>query len=250
MTSTRDQTPMTFVLIHGGWQGGWAWEKVVPMLEARGHTAFAPTLRGLEADDADRAGLTLTDLASALMSEIDDLELDDFVLVAHSAGGPVVQYVADRLAERVRHTVFMSGWVLDHGRSINDIRPAHLVEEARQKARQSPDGTVSMDPHRWATAFMQDATPEQLASVLARIVPSPIGWLEESLDIPRFFQLRLPASYIFLRHDLAAPKERFQQQAYRLHDPRIIECDGSHQAMLTKPAEVTEALIAAVAEQP
>jgi len=27
----------TFVLVHGGWHGGWCWQKVIPFLEAAGH---------------------------------------------------------------------------------------------------------------------------------------------------------------------------------------------------------------------
>jgi hypothetical protein len=27
----------TFVLLHGAWHGGWAWQRVVPVLRAAGH---------------------------------------------------------------------------------------------------------------------------------------------------------------------------------------------------------------------
>ena len=37
----------TFVLVHGGWHGGWCWQKVIPFLEAAGHEVYAPTLTGL-----------------------------------------------------------------------------------------------------------------------------------------------------------------------------------------------------------
>jgi hypothetical protein len=36
----------TFVLIHGSWHGGWAWQEVVRHLLGRGHSAEAPTLPG------------------------------------------------------------------------------------------------------------------------------------------------------------------------------------------------------------
>ena len=32
-----------FVLVHGAYIGGWAWERLVPVLEDYGHTAHAPT---------------------------------------------------------------------------------------------------------------------------------------------------------------------------------------------------------------
>jgi hypothetical protein len=37
----------TFVLQHPAWFGGWCWKKVVPLLRARGHDIFTPTLTGL-----------------------------------------------------------------------------------------------------------------------------------------------------------------------------------------------------------
>jgi hypothetical protein len=37
----------TFLLVHGGWVGGWYWSRVTPLLEAAGHRVFTPTLTGL-----------------------------------------------------------------------------------------------------------------------------------------------------------------------------------------------------------
>jgi hypothetical protein len=36
----------TFVLVHGAWHDGSAWEPVIKHLEAQGHQAFAPTIAG------------------------------------------------------------------------------------------------------------------------------------------------------------------------------------------------------------
>ena len=37
----------TFVLVHGGFAGGWLWAPVRPLLGAAGHAVFTPTLTGL-----------------------------------------------------------------------------------------------------------------------------------------------------------------------------------------------------------
>ncbi len=37
----------TFVLVHGSWHGGWAWEPVAWILREQGHRALAPTLLGV-----------------------------------------------------------------------------------------------------------------------------------------------------------------------------------------------------------
>ena len=36
----------TFVLVQGGWDGGWAWRAVAWDLIAAGHEVFTPTLTG------------------------------------------------------------------------------------------------------------------------------------------------------------------------------------------------------------
>ena len=37
----------TFILIAGGWQGGWVYQQVAEILTAHGHTALPITLSGL-----------------------------------------------------------------------------------------------------------------------------------------------------------------------------------------------------------
>ena len=36
-----------FVLVHGGWHGGWCWRPTAEILRAAGHRVFAPSLTGL-----------------------------------------------------------------------------------------------------------------------------------------------------------------------------------------------------------
>jgi hypothetical protein len=38
---------MNFVLVHGGWSGGWWMSRLARALRRRGAEAFAPTLTGL-----------------------------------------------------------------------------------------------------------------------------------------------------------------------------------------------------------
>ena len=43
----RYHTPMNFVLIHGGFHGGWCWRLVAQRLRAQGHHVTHPTQTGL-----------------------------------------------------------------------------------------------------------------------------------------------------------------------------------------------------------
>jgi pimeloyl-ACP methyl ester carboxylesterase len=79
----------TFVLIHGSWHGGWAWQAVIRHLEERGHHAYAPTLAG-HGPEAERVGITHRDCVDSIVSSIRQHDLHDVILVGHSFGGSVI----------------------------------------------------------------------------------------------------------------------------------------------------------------
>jgi pimeloyl-ACP methyl ester carboxylesterase len=241
---------MQFVLVHGGWQGGWCWNAVSAALRSSGHEVFAPTLRGCEQGVAvDRVGVDLTAIGDDLVDAVTDHDLRDLVLVGHSGGGPAAQYVADRLAERTRRIVFVDAWVLHDGEAINDVLPAQVVETSVLAAKESADQTVAMDPQVWAEHFMNGASEHDIASVTDKLVPVPFGWLSEPVSLPRFWGAALPSSYVFLRQDQAVPQELYRAMAGRLDGPRLVECDGPHEAMLTHPDLLAAALIEAARER-
>jgi pimeloyl-ACP methyl ester carboxylesterase len=89
----------TFVLVHGGWQGGWSWRRVVPHLRAGGHEVYTPTLTGL----GERAHLLgsvegLDTHVHDVLGVIEYEEIEDAVLVGHSYGGVVTTAVAEVVA--------------------------------------------------------------------------------------------------------------------------------------------------------
>jgi hypothetical protein len=93
---------------------------------------------------------------------------------------------------------------------------------------------------------MNGADSELVAATISRLVPVPLGWLEEPISLPRFWSAALPSSYVFLRDDKGVPAELYRQMAHRLGEPRVVECNGPHEAMLTHPAALAEAILAAV----
>lgn len=87
ISSIEVRAMKTFVLVHGGWHGGWCWTRVARLLRSQGHDVFTPTLTGL----GERAHLLSS--ATTLQTGVEDIigvleaeELRDIVLVGHSAG--------------------------------------------------------------------------------------------------------------------------------------------------------------------
>lgn len=233
---------MRVLLVHGGWQGGWAWDGVVAALAKSGHEAWAPTLEGL-GDDDERAGVTLSSMSADLVAKINEKGWDRFVLVGHSGGGPIIQLVAEALPDKVERAIFIDAWVLADGESINSILPTELAEFARGTAASSPDQSVPIPPPLFMSAFLQDASEELQKEVEPRLVPSPGGWLDEPIKLKAPGTGSVASGYIFLDQDQAVPQDLYHASADRLSNPVTTTSPGSHEAMLTRPNELAAAIV-------
>src|SRR5215471_7147856 len=84
--------------VHGGWHGGWCWQKVIPFLEAASHEVYAPTLTGL----AERASelspnVGLDTHIQDIVGLLEEKDLHGVILVGHSYSGMVITGVVDQV---------------------------------------------------------------------------------------------------------------------------------------------------------
>jgi len=79
------------------------------------------------------------------------------------------------------------------------------------------------------------------------LAPEPAQVNLDKLDLSRFHSLNtIPKSYIYCRQDRAMPPGYFHPgMSSRLGECKVVEMDGSHEAMFTRPAELAEKLIEA-----
>ncbi|MGC5615938.1 alpha/beta hydrolase [Georgenia sp. Z1491] len=96
------ESPSTLVLVGGSGLGGWVWERVVPLLERRGHRVVTPHLRGIDGDPTPAAEVTLSDwaddLAAAVEGEADGQGGKGVTVVAHSFAAYVTAGALVRLS--------------------------------------------------------------------------------------------------------------------------------------------------------
>jgi pimeloyl-ACP methyl ester carboxylesterase len=234
---------MQFVLIHGGWQGGWCWDGVAEELRRKGHEVFAPTMRGSESGQADRAGVTLSEMADRVMRDIADRDLRDVVAVGHSGGGPVIQLLREAEPARFKRLVFIDAWVLQQGQAIYDILNGELVQSLRAAADASPGRAIPMPKEFWCGALLNDLPAEEASLWFDRTVPCPEGWLTEKVKLPTFAETAVPTSYVFLEQDVTVPREIYQANAAQLKQPKTTGAPGSHEAMLSRPVELAVSVV-------
>jgi pimeloyl-ACP methyl ester carboxylesterase len=161
-----------FVLVHGAWHGGWAWQPVASRLRAAGHRVLAPTCPGLGVND-DPAGVTLADCVDSVVAQVEESGLADVTLVGHSWGGYVISGAAPRLAGRVARLVFWSAFVPEAGRPLYDDVPPDYQQLFAQLSEASADNTVSLPLPVFQGGFINDADPAVAAVVHSMLRPQP-----------------------------------------------------------------------------
>src|SRR5437868_1356534 len=95
---------ITFVLLHGAYQGGWIFNPVAERLRAQGHLVFAPTLDGCgERKHQVRKGITTETHADEVAALLFYQDLKNVVLVGTSTGGMVMARAAELARPPVAH---------------------------------------------------------------------------------------------------------------------------------------------------
>src|SRR5215217_5268276 len=131
----------TFVIVHGAWGGGFSWNKIVaPLLRAKGHDVFVPTLTGL----GERSHLATPDVS--LDTHIQDVvnvlfyeDLKDVILAGHSYGGNVITGAADLCPERLQQLVYLDAATPSDGESSASRWPGR-IDTLEEQARREGDG--------------------------------------------------------------------------------------------------------------
>lgn len=234
-----------FVLVHGAWHGGWAWQPVARPLRAAGHRVSAPTSPGLAIDD-DPRGVTLADCVDALVDHVERDDRSGVTLVAHSWGGYVAAGAAPRLASRLKRIVFWSAFVPEAGRSLHDEVPPEYQDLFGQLAGASDDNTVTLPVDIFQGGFMGDADPATAATVHSVLRGQPYRtFTDEPVDGEKYRHLGIPLDYLLSGEDVALPPGDFAW-APRFPDrigatPTAVP--GSHESMFTRPAELAAGIL-------
>ncbi len=223
---------VTFGLVHGASHGAWCWDRVEPLLEARGHRVVAPDL---PCDDADAglgeyAGVVIDVLGAA----------DDVVLVGHSLGGVVIPVIAER--RPVRGMIFLCSVPTGPGPAIDadlaDMVTPAFADGAREFDAHGGDRLV---PSAAAEVWYQDCAPADAAWAVERLrfqsrrplaEPSPLArWPAVPLEVV------LGRDDACVRMSWALPAARARLEG---REPVLI--DGGHSPFLARPEELVDVL--------
>jgi len=229
---------MDYVLVHGAWHGAWCWRRVLPGLWAAGHRAFAVSLTGV----GERAHLLRPDIrlqthADDVCAVIEAEELQGAVLVGHSYGGMVITAVADRLADRLSHLVYLDAVVPEPGESWSS---GHAPEtQATRRAAIAATGTL---PPADPAAFGLQG--EDAAWVARRQTPQPGGVYDDPLHFDAQRINRLPRTFIDCTSPALPTIDVMRRRVRASPDWKVVEIATGHDPMVSAPDELLAALLA------
>ncbi|PSR23191.1 MAG: alpha/beta hydrolase [Sulfobacillus acidophilus] len=226
-------------MVHGQVDGGWAWTPIAEKLRQQGHRAFPVTLTGNgERQHLVSPAITLDTHIQDVMAVLQYERLDQVWLVGHSYGGWVITAVAEQMADRIAHLVYVDAVIpLVDGQCLLDLFDPAFVEQAAR----------ALGPDAWQLPLTPD-----LISADSRYGPALIRPMRDPVALTNPQAAALPRTYIAYTERANNPRDTVAlpriEEAAMARGWRIIRLPGDHFAHVRQPDLLVPVLAQLVAE--
>ena len=226
----------TFALVHGAWHGAWCWERLAPLLEARGRRTVAPDL---PCDDSAATFDDYTDVVVRALAGTDD----DVVVVGHSLAGNTIPLVAAR--RPVRRLVYLCALIAAPGETFGDqvrAEPGMFVA-GYDRGLTPPDDErrrVWVDYAVARETMFPDCAEADAEAAFARLRPQASAPYRRpcSLDaLPA-----VPSAYVVAAEDRIVSPAWGRRAALERLGVEPLELPGDHSPYLARPEALAELL--------
>jgi pimeloyl-ACP methyl ester carboxylesterase len=231
----------TFVLVHGGWVGGWFWRRVATVLRDAGHYVVTPTLTGC--GERKHLGTPQTDLATHITDLANCLEYENVarvVLAGHGYGGMVITGALDRLPHLISHVAYVDAFIPDHGQSLADLRGPAAVAQYKELAAQHDGWSIPL-PFKIET--MGVTSEVDLRWMMHRFTPQPLQPFLSPLQLQSAEPPTAARSFIHCSAHPPAWVGPMVEKARRAGWP-VHEVDTAHYGPALAPREIAALLTA------
>lgn len=232
-----------FVLVHGAWHGAWCWQKVVPLLEARGHTVAAPDLPAHGSDPTPISEVSLHAYAD-YVCDVVGAQSEPVILVGHSLGGVTITQAAETCPQNIRKLVYVAAFLLPNGVARMgygaDI-PGSLIGANMVVADDRMLATIKDDGVK--PTFYHDCTDADVAVARAMMGPEPMIGITTPVRYSTARFGRIPRVYIECLDDRALLPELQKRMYTDAGVDKVISMNTSHSPFFAAPTELADHLL-------
>ena len=239
----------TFVLVHPAWLGGWGWRKTAPLLRARGHDVYAPTLTGL--GDRDHLLNQEIGLDTHIQDVVNLLEFEDLqrvILVGNSSGGMVITGVAERAPERLKQVVYLDAFVPENGQSLVDMLSPERRQGMKDFVAAEGQGWLlpRFAPLPWEK-ILRDAwgvaSAEDIGWAMPRLKPTPFKHFTDPVTRTNPAAAKVARTFIRCRQFPQPMFDKHAEAAQRTAGWRYAELSTPHLPYITHPTQLAGVLL-------
>jgi pimeloyl-ACP methyl ester carboxylesterase len=229
-TATASQKAQkTVVLVHGAFADGSSWDKVIPLLQAKGLKVVA-------------VQNPLTSLADdvAAAKRVIDAQTGPVILVGHSWGGTVITEAGSH--DKVAALVFVAAFAPDVGESTADLGKNGPPPPGAATIKPDSAGFLYLTPEGVAKNFAQDLPAAQ--TKLMAVTQGPIFAKAFEDKVTSAAWKNKPSWYIVAEKDRMIQPELERAMAMKIN-AKTTALPTSHVPMQSQPKEVAAVIIAA-----
>jgi pimeloyl-ACP methyl ester carboxylesterase len=203
------------VLVHGAAHGAWCWERVVPLLEAKGYEVATLDLPGLGDDPMLPKDVTFDAYVACVEAAVRSGP-EPVLLLGHSMGGAPISQAAENAREQVGKLVYLAAIMPKDGESMLDFRLDDPDSAARALRPSALEGAHDFDRAVAIEVFYHLCEPEVARAAALRLRPQASRPFEAKMHLTAGRWGAIAKTYVVCAQDRALPpawQHRFCERA-------------------------------------
>ena len=225
----QEKGEKTVILVHGAFADGSSWDKVIPLLQAKGLHVVA----------VQNPLTSLADDVAATKRAI-DAQKGPVILVGHSWAGTVITEAG--ASDKVTSLVYVAAFAPDVGESSNDVVKGAPPPPGSSSVYADPAGYVYLTPEGVAHDLAPDL-PAAQTKVMA-VTQGPIFGKSFDEKVANAAWKAKPSWYIVAEKDRMIQPDVERAMAKKIN-AKVTSLPTSHVPMLSRPKDVAAVILAA-----